>query len=68
MVGLYADLGMEVHFTELDIGCSYITTPCMPDVSEAVPVPGFPDVFGASSQEAKKVCFIIIIQQYNNAI
>jgi len=50
----YAALGLEVHMTEIDIGCSYITMPCLPDLSEAVPVPGFPDIFGASKQEAQK--------------
>jgi endo-1,4-beta-xylanase len=54
MAQMYADLGMEVHFTEIDIGCSFITTPCLPDLREVLPVDGFPDIFGTSSQEAKK--------------
>lgn len=54
MATAYARLGLEVHFTEVDIGCSYITTPCLPDLSEVVPVPGFPDIFGSSAQEAQK--------------
>lgn len=54
MATAYALLDLKVHFTEIDIGCSYITTPCLPDLSEIVPVPGFPDVFGSSAQEAQK--------------
>lgn len=50
----YAAIGVEVHITEIDIGCNFITVPCLPDTSEAVPVPGFPDLFGMSDQEAKK--------------
>jgi len=28
----FADLGLEVHFTELDVGCNFPTLPCPPSV------------------------------------
>mmetsp|Transcript_400 Transcript_400/g.1067 ORF Transcript_400/g.1067 Transcript_400/m.1067 type:complete len:342 (-) Transcript_400:443-1468(-) len=50
----YGELGLQVHFTEVDVGCNYITVPCLPDTSEVVPIPGFPDIFSSGNQEAVK--------------